>query len=552
MFSTAADHIMPRRFPLVLILFATLVAGIGCEPTAEERALARVAVVRIAGPGENVPLFIGQTAQLTATALDAAFVEVNEVPLNFSWESSDPQVLSVDQNGMVTAKGIGSAAIYARLSNGVYGSYSMSSPDPIEVYSVNPDSARMLPGQQKRIALQPFSKPDILQVFGWMSSNPAVATVTDNGLITAVSPGLTTISTTYANRTFRSEVYVADVATPLRFASVTTEGFATCGLATDGTAYCWGSATGGVLGSTERIDHCVIYDSYVGPAGGSYSRRVETCAMEPVRVETTQRFASLESYAGTICGTTSAGEAYCWGATGGLAGGSTGPTVVPVSDQLRFTSFSYPCGVSTGGDAWCFGDPALRGAPATASTTPTQVTGAGIWHTVAATSSTHRCGVTTDGVVQCWGSNGLGELGTGNTTASSVPVPIQSTERFSAVAVNTRESCAVSLSGLLYCWGNNVTAPTVVSTSLRFTAVSMWEVGLCALGTDAVQYCRIGTGALADAASGLHFRTVGPAGLHQCGVAQDGIAYCWGSDLHGELGIGEVNYGNPPTAVAGQ
>jgi alpha-tubulin suppressor-like RCC1 family protein len=34
------------------------------------------------------------------------------------------------------------------------------------------------------------------------------------------------------------------------------------------------------------------------------------------------------------------------------------------------------------------------------------------------------CGVTTDGVAYCWGGNEYGQLGTGNRTASTVPVRV--------------------------------------------------------------------------------------------------------------------------------
>lgn len=550
---------MKQAALFTLTMFIAGAFGLGCtEPSAEDRALAKVWVVHVDRPATGA-IFAPSSEWLTASAFDSAGVLMTE-PLSFRWESSDSTSISVNQEGRITAKRPGGPWIYARLPNGIHGYLSLTVHDPANVYIINPDSSRMLIGQRRKLMLQERHTPDTVTGLGWASSNTAVATVDDNGLVTAVAPGLATVSVVHRNTTFRSEVYVAAVATPLRFASVAADGFATCGLTADGTAYCWGRVNDGALGSSERIDRCVSYTWFRWAGGspppyGAWSRGVWSCAMEPVRVETTLRFASLESSGGVVCGTTSAGETHCWGATGGLTGGASGPTVVAVSAQLRFTSFRYPCGVTAANDAWCFGDPALRGAPASASTTPTQVTGAGLWRTVAAVAvagTRHRCGVTTGDVVQCWGDNALGQLGTGNTSASSAPVPVQSPERFSVVGVNSRESCALSLSQLLYCWGNNVATPTPVSTTLRFTALVVSDAAVCALGTDAVRYCRTSAGAMIDATPGFRFRSFSSGSPHHCGIRQDGLAYCWSNNDYGQLGTGDLVGRGTPTAVVGQ
>lgn len=544
----------------ILLALSLLTAACGStEPSAKELALAKVWVVHVDRPAGEVKFLVGTSEWLTATAFDSAGVPMT-TPLDFEWYSGDSSVIAVDQEGRITAKKPGFTWVFAKLSNGIYGFHALTVSDPAAVFALNPESSRLLPGLHRTLVLQARDDPRPVSVHGWTSSNTAVATVDDNGVITAVAPGRATMSVAYAGATFTSDAYVADMATPLRFSSVVA-GFAmTCGLTTDGAAYCWGSAAGGVLGSTEPIDRCVGYQSYPLKTAPYvyYVRSSASCAMIPVRVATMLRFTSIDARTvsfgpSVICGTTSTQEVYCWGETSSLTGASPGPAVVPVSTQLQFTSFSYPCGVTPTGDAWCFGDPLLRGAPATSSTTPTQVTGAGIWRVIAS-GSNHRCGVTTSDEVKCWGNNDRGQLGTSNFTSSAVPVPLFSTEHFASVTVGGSNTCALSLSNQLYCWGSGRSTPSLVPSSVPFTALSTSSTGaVCARGTDAVIYCGSGDGPLVDPAPGLKLRAVSVGYSHTCGIGSDGLLYCWGHNDFGETGTGDLTFRNSPSLpVIGQ
>ena len=64
----------------------------------------------------EVTLFtLGDTAQLTASVLDANGQPVSDAQV--SWQSSDPSVVTVNAQGLVSAEGIGSATITARWGN---------------------------------------------------------------------------------------------------------------------------------------------------------------------------------------------------------------------------------------------------------------------------------------------------------------------------------------------------------------------------------------------------------------------------------------------------
>jgi alpha-tubulin suppressor-like RCC1 family protein len=95
----------------------------------------------------------------------------------------------------------------------------------------------------------------------------------------------------------------ARVSGGLHFTSLTAGNLFTCGLATDGFAYCWGSNSFGQLG-----------------VGGGGANRTA-----PTRVAGNIAFATLVAGQNHVCGSTSSGSTYCWGfnQTGQLGDGST-------------------------------------------------------------------------------------------------------------------------------------------------------------------------------------------------------------------------------------
>ena len=68
-----------------------------------------IAEVRIT-PSTAMLTELGETLQMSAQAFDA---EGNEIEVEFSWRSSHPDELAVDDNGLVTAMTLGSGEIWA-------------------------------------------------------------------------------------------------------------------------------------------------------------------------------------------------------------------------------------------------------------------------------------------------------------------------------------------------------------------------------------------------------------------------------------------------------
>ena len=142
----------------------------------------------------------GQTTQATATTRDAS----NNVLTGrvIAWTSNNPAVATVSGSGVVTAVAAGSAQITAT-SEGVIGSagLSVAAPPPVAVASVNVTltATSLNPGQTTQAtATTRDASNNVLtgRVIAWTSNNPAVATVSGSGVVTAVAAGSAQITAT--------------------------------------------------------------------------------------------------------------------------------------------------------------------------------------------------------------------------------------------------------------------------------------------------------------------------------------------------------------------
>lgn len=301
----------------------------------------------------------------------------------------------------------------------------------------------------------------------------------------------------------------------------------TCAITTTGDAYCWGASNDGALGNST----------------------VPTTP-DPVLVEGGLKFRAITLGRTHTCGLSTSGAAYCWGNNDfGKLGRDTAvidvSTPIAVAGGHTFTAIAagdyHTCAIAVGGASYCWGDN-FFGALGTGDTAlrsahpnPEAVAG-GLAFKAIDGGNVHTCGVTTGGDAYCWGAGQFGQLGNGSRTTQRTPVRVTGGHTYTAVSIGTNHSCALAVGGQLWCWGNN---------GLSQLAGAPTET--CPLPPPSIGGVPC-TSTPIPAASGLEFRALGTGGYHTCVIGTGGGAYCWGANNEGQVGIGAA--GTIVTAAA--
>lgn len=146
-------------------------------------------------PAETPVLVTGDAATAETADVDEKLAAAAE-KLTIEWTSSNEDVATVDENGMVTAVGAGEADITAAVQDADISSVThvkvvilptgVDAPDTLELYTNGEDSksldAKIIPEDATEVKL------------AYVSSDDGVATVDENGLVTAVADGECTIT----------------------------------------------------------------------------------------------------------------------------------------------------------------------------------------------------------------------------------------------------------------------------------------------------------------------------------------------------------------------
>ena len=116
-----------------------------------------------------------------------------------TWSSSDETVATVDENGVVTGCLGGSATITATTEDGSFKAECVVTVSDLKVSSIDMTEVKYVAvGSQKKLTAAITPADAVNQAVTWSSSNDAVATVDENGILTGISAGTVDITVTSA------------------------------------------------------------------------------------------------------------------------------------------------------------------------------------------------------------------------------------------------------------------------------------------------------------------------------------------------------------------
>ena len=152
---------------------------------------------------------IGGNETLIATISPA-----NATNRNVTWSSSDTSIATVDANGRVTGVSMGTAVIMVTTADGGrVATCAVAVVIPVTGVTLNRTATSLVVGYTEMLTATVAPANATNQNITWRSSNTSIATVSANGLVTAVSPGTATITVTTqdGSRTATCEVAVTPV-----------------------------------------------------------------------------------------------------------------------------------------------------------------------------------------------------------------------------------------------------------------------------------------------------------------------------------------------------
>ena len=153
----------------------------------------------------EVTLNIGENKTLEVTYNPEDTTDSKDV----EWSSSNINVATVDGNGKITAVGSGTAVVTATVGSKT-ATCTVTVPESLISIEINPTSITLPKSQIKQLTVI-YNPENMNEESGitWKSSNTTVATVDEDGVVTAKADGTATITATVGNKTATCQVTVS-------------------------------------------------------------------------------------------------------------------------------------------------------------------------------------------------------------------------------------------------------------------------------------------------------------------------------------------------------
>jgi len=426
----------------------------------------------------------------------------------------------------------------------------------------------------------------------WRSSNAAVATVGDDGMVRAVGPGEATITATVSGQRGEFALRVRPPARP-DVARVTisrqpstlevgqthsvsatamdagerplsdreiqwrSSDERIAAVAPDGTIQAKAAGRVTITATAEGKSQQFTLDVTAPPAPVDVT---PVPPPTPTPVSPAVTVASIGLGAEVSCVTLADGSANCWG--------TPAPARVATTNLQRVvTGSAFACGLQGNGAVLCWGAnrSGQLGNGETSNepvTQPVRVATDQRFTRITA-GAEHACGVAVDGKAWCWGKNNDGQLGNGSTRDQSAPVAVERGFSYGELAAGEKHTCGVTTEGKVLCWGDGFSdqlglgvqdqrrQPDDVPIRQPMSVIAAGRYANCATGPDHITYCwgRGFTSTPRQVPTDLQFSQLAVGDEFACGLVS-GAAWCWGKNNRGQLGDGSGRNQNAPVKVA--
>lgn len=172
---------------LVLLLCVSVIAGLNAYEIKSEAA---VPVTRVSLSKTSVVINSGNATSLTATVYP-----YNATNRTVTWRSTNSVVASVSNNGVITAKTVGTTTIIATSNNGKTASCVVTVKElPVSSVYLNKSSASIQINNTVYLSATVYPSYATNKKLVWSSDNSSVASVNQNGVVTGYKVGTATIT----------------------------------------------------------------------------------------------------------------------------------------------------------------------------------------------------------------------------------------------------------------------------------------------------------------------------------------------------------------------
>ena len=142
----------------------------------------------------------------------------------------------------------------------------------------------------------------------------------------------------------------------------------------------------------------------------------------------------------------------------------------------------------------------------------------------------HTCTILDNETIKCWGQNDRGQLGLGNDTDSpnASLVDMGSGITAKAIAAGESHTCAILNNSAIKCWGRASEGQIGLIKGDNDIGDGPGEMGV-----EELKLAKMGTGRTATA--------IAAGKYHNCAILDNSSIKCWGANASGQLGLGHTN-----------